>query len=75
MLANRRPKPAIGFPYKKTGYGARHVQNAPGSKRLRKMYRNVVGKRGTAEEAAAWYAMLTEKFPKMPYPLGDARNP
>ena len=56
----RRPEPAKGFPFKKTGYGARHIVNPAGSKLLRRFAKAKTGLRTSYENAAAQYAALVE---------------
>ena len=59
-VANHRPEPAKGFPYKKTGFGARHAHNPIGSKLLRRFAKAKTGLRTSYENAAAQYAALVE---------------
>lgn len=51
----------------------KRLPNPSGSKNLRRWFKNAHDFRGTAAQAAAWYAALVEKFP-LKYPLGDRRN-
>ena len=51
-----------------------HIHSPAGAKLLRRFYKAKHGSRGTAQQAAEWYARQAEKHPEHRYPLGDRRN-